>query len=152
MDRRAQNVSEGQSCEDSRRSKQRMIHCGVNYPSLITPQILDSPYCTGGSSRRCLRLLRKICSSWMVLPPTYVLSGKLSVPATQPVAFGGFSDIFKGTLSGESVCVKRLRISTTGDLVAVKQVTAFHAFQLSNPDKSPRHFARRPWCGNVSTT
>ena len=64
----------------------------------------------------------------MVLPPTYEASEELSVPATQPVTFGGFSDIFKGTLSGGSVCVKRLRIATTGDLVAIKRVTAFHIF------------------------
>ena len=64
----------------------------------------------------------------MVLPPTYEVSNELSVPATLPFAFGGFSDIFKGTLAGESVCVKRLRMSTMGDLVAIKQVTDFHIF------------------------
>ena len=99
-----------------------MTHYRANYLSLIAPQILDGLDCTGPPFRKCLRLLQKICSSRTVLPSAYEVSDKLSVTATSPVAFGGFCDVYKGTLSGENVGIKRLRISTTGDQAAVKQV------------------------------
>ena len=105
-----------------------MIHRRATYLSLIVPQILDGLDCTGSPFRECLRLLQKICSFRTVLPAAYEVSEKLSVAATPPVAFGGFCDVYKGTLSGESVGIKRLRISTTGDQVAVKRVAHFHIF------------------------
>ena len=107
-----------------------MTHCSASCVSLIALQIFYGLDYADSSSGKCLRLLQKICSSWTVLPPTYEVSDELSVPATLPFAFGGFCDIFKGTLAGESVCVKRLRISTMGDQAAVKQVTRFHIFGL----------------------
>ena len=64
----------------------------------------------------------------MVLPRNCEVSDELSVPTTKPVAFGGFCDAYKGTLSGENVCVKRLRISSESGQAAVKRVTYFHIF------------------------
>lgn len=58
----------------------------------------------------------------MILPPTYEVSGKLSFNSTEAVAFGGFGDAYKGLLGPKNVCIKRLRISATGDQALVKQV------------------------------
>lgn len=67
-------------------------------------------------------MLQKICSLRMILPTTYKVSGELSFDATQPVAFGGFCDVHKGYLGAADVCIKRLRISATGDREMVKKV------------------------------
>ena len=107
-----------------------MTHCGANYLPLITPQILDGLDRTGSPFKKCLRLLRKTCSALTVLPSTYELSGELSVTTTLPVAFGGFCDVYKGTLPGGNVCIKRFRISTPDDQVAVRQVAHLHIFDL----------------------
>ena len=66
----------------------------------------------------------------MVLPSTYEISDVLLVTTILPIAHGGFCDVYKGTLSGENVCIKRLRISTMGGQAAVKQVAHFHIFDL----------------------
>ena len=62
----------------------------------------------------------------MILPSTYEVSGELSCTATQPIAFGGFCDVYKGRLGLERVCIKRLRISVTGNRMLVKQVSHPH--------------------------
>ena len=88
-----------------------------------TPQILGVLDSRSSPFRKCLRVLQKVCSSRMILPSTYEVSGELSLTSTQPVAFGGFCDVHKGSLGGADVCIKRLRISTTGDRAAVRRVT-----------------------------
>ena len=92
------------------------------------PQIVDGLDHTSSSFRKGLHTLRKICSSRTILPPTYELSEKLSFQTTQIVAFGGFCDVYKGSLAGADVCVKRLRISTTGGQEAVKKVPHLYIF------------------------
>ena len=100
-----------------------MAHFIANYVPLIHPQILNDLDGMGLPTRKCLYVLRKICSSRMILPSVYEVSGKLLFTTGQPLAFGGFCDVYKGTLGGADVCIKRLRISTMGGRVAVKQVT-----------------------------
>lgn len=98
-------------------------------------QILDNIDRTGPQSRKCLHVLREICFSRTVLPSTYEVSGELSCCTTgQPVACGGFSDIHKGTLNGEDVCIKLLREPTKGNKAAVGQVIHPHAIpQIAKP-------------------
>ena len=86
-------------------------------------QILDNLNPLDPPSRKCPQVLQKLCSSRAIPPLGYEVSGELSITTTQPVAFGGFCDVYKGTLGGADVCIKRLRISTMGGRVAVKQVT-----------------------------
>ena len=90
---------------------------------LSPPQILDGLDGTGSSFRKCLLLLRKICSSRTVLPASHKVSSALSFNAMEVVARGGFCDVYKETLLIGDVCIKRLRISTTGDQAKVKQVS-----------------------------
>ena len=65
-------------------------------------------------------MLRKICHSRKILPATYELAGVQLVPEIQ-TAYGGFSDIYKGTLS-EAICIKKLRITTQGDQEKIREV------------------------------
>jgi len=88
---------------------------------LILSQILIRLDRTGGSSRKCLHVLRKICGSRKVLPTAYELSRDVLPIRQSPDAFGGFCDAYEGTLSVR-VCIKRLKISVTGDLGKVKKV------------------------------
>jgi len=105
-----------------------MAHLIANYIPLIDPQILNDLDGMGLPTRKCLHVLRKVCSSGMILPSTYEVSGELSFTTVQPLAFGGFCDVYKGTLGGADVCIKRLRISTRGDQMAVRQVTRNYIF------------------------
>ena len=69
------------------------------------PQILDGLDPTGSPFRKSLQVLRKVCSSRMILPSTYKVSDELSFTTTQPVEFGGFCDVYKGSLAGADVCI-----------------------------------------------
>ena len=77
----------------------------------------------GSPSRKCLHILQKICSSKRILPPTYEVSGELSLSTMEVAAYGGFCDAYRGTLDRAGVCIKRLRISTTGDQAMVRKVS-----------------------------
>jgi len=66
----------------------------------------------------------------MILPATYEVSGALSSVTVEAAAFGGFIDVFKGSLGVADVSIKRLRISTTGDGVVVKKVLHPHNIRL----------------------
>jgi len=46
----------------------------------------------------------------MILPTSYTLSSSLLNIGRQPVASGGSGDIYRGTLNGLNVCVKRVRV------------------------------------------
>ncbi|KAF9644875.1 kinase-like protein [Thelephora ganbajun] len=74
-----------------------------------------------GSSRKCLRVLRKICGFRKVLPTAYELPRDLLSLSQSPNANGGYCDAYEGTISVK-VCIKRLRISVTGDQEKVKEL------------------------------
>jgi hypothetical protein len=50
----------------------------------------------------------------MLIPSSHVLSIDLLNTNKKPFAHGGFSDVFQGTYAGLGVCVKRLRVASTG--------------------------------------
>ena len=79
-------------------------------PSLRPAQTLGSLNPSGPSFRKCLRELRKICGTKMILPISYILSSPLLNIDRQLSVSGGFSDIYKGSLDGSTVCVKRIRV------------------------------------------
>lgn len=66
----------------------------------------------------------------MILPPMYEVTGTLSFNNKEAVAYSGFCDIYKGSLSITDVCIKRLRISTMSNRTKVKQVSRLHNLQL----------------------
>ena len=74
-------------------------------------------------------MLQKICGTKKILPATYDVSGTLSIHNEPPRAHGGFCDAFIGTLRTE-VCVKKLRVYTSGSQDAAKEVARlFHAIR-----------------------
>ena len=76
-----------------------------------TVQILDVGPIADDVLRRCLHKLRTICSRRAILPSSYTISGDLARVGDHPVAFGGFSDVWKGTHNDTNVCIKHLRVS-----------------------------------------
>lgn len=76
-------------------------------------------------------MLRKICGSRKVLPTTYEVSREVSSIRQLPDASGGFGDVYEGSLSAK-VCIKRLRISSTGDQEKVKEVSHSRNLLLNN--------------------
>ena len=81
----------------------------LRYP-LKQPQALDTLDPASPAFRKCLRELRNLCGTRMILPTSYTLLSLLLTIGRQPVASGGSGDIYKGTLSGSAVCVKRVRV------------------------------------------
>jgi len=45
-----------------------------------------------------------------ILPSSYTLSSDLLNISLDPFASGGFGDVFRGTLNGSRVCIKRMRV------------------------------------------
>ncbi|KAF9789636.1 kinase-like domain-containing protein [Thelephora terrestris] len=72
---------------------------------------LDVIPITDDVSRRCLHKLQAICGRHKILPSSYNIPGDLTIIDDDPVAFGGFSDVWEGTYDGKKVCIKRLRIT-----------------------------------------
>jgi serine/threonine protein kinase len=86
-------------------------------------------------------VLQTICRSKKILPTTYELAGVRAVPGNS-VACGGFCDAYRGTIS-EDVCIKQLRISTTGDRDMVKEVPCLLNIRLDRlPLTNPKLFCR----------
>lgn len=75
-------------------------------------QILDGLDRAGSPFREGLHVLQEICGSRAVLPATYDMPDKLSLN-TNWVASDGSSAIYKGSLGGADVRIKRLRTYTT---------------------------------------
>lgn len=91
------------------------------------PQTLECLNQMGSPFRDCLHILRAVCSSRMVLPPTYEVSGTLSFGALVPAACGEFSNVYRGTLHMADVCIVRLRESLATDhWTTAKQVPHLH--------------------------
>lgn len=59
-----------------------------------------------------MRLLRKMAQNYGALPPSFLL-GDLAPAGNRAVCGGGFSDIWKGKLGDQDVCIKVLRVFTT---------------------------------------
>ena len=70
---------------------------------------------TGIAFERTHRKLQRICSSPMLLPPSYLLPAEALLVEERPFACGGFSDVYKGMFDGSQVCIKKLRIASSSD-------------------------------------
>ena len=71
---------------------------------------------TGIAFERTHRKLQRICTSPMLLPPSYLLTAEALLVEEPPFFCGDFSDAYKGTCNGSQVCVKKLRIASASDL------------------------------------
>ena len=80
-------------------------------PSLLKrTQALDIIDPASSGYVKCLRELRNICGSKMILPTSYTLSSSLLNIDDRPVAPGGPSYVYRGTLNDSRVCVKRVQV------------------------------------------
>ena len=113
-------------------------------------QILDGLDRMGSPFRDCLHVLREICCSRTVLPPSYEVFSALSFVTAHPVASGSWSDVYRGTLGTADVCIKRLLV-TLDSWARCKQVSYLHSLRLDGrPERFWRTFVGRQWCGNTS--
>ena len=99
-----------------------------------TPQALSTIPTTDDVFRQCLRKLRAICGCHTTLPSSHVVSGDLVKIGSHPIAFGGFADVWEGTLGGRKVCVKVLRVTLNEDQSLTKVRLAASAFHLPATD------------------
>jgi len=94
----------------------KVIHPVAIPGSPLKPaQTLDGLDPSSATSRKCLRELRSRCGASATLPTSYTLSCHLFNIGSDPFAKGGYGDVYKGTLDGSSVCVKRIRVYTKDD-------------------------------------
>ena len=120
---------------------------------LVTKQVLQvlSVIPTADDvSRRCLRKLQVVCGDNMTLPSSYTVPGDLTRIGDQPVAFGGFADVWEGTYCGEKICVKVLRVSLNDDQALTKVRTRHRRGFFMSAEKHDRGCSRsskRSLCG-----
>lgn len=109
-------------------------------------QVLNSLDPTAVAFRRTLRKLQGICASQSLLPSSHILSNDHLNIQEEPFASGGYSDVYKGILSGLDVCVKELRVaSTSSSDQARKGTTSFNFVdRASHTNESYRCFTERP--------
>ena len=62
-----------------------------------------------------MRELRTICGTRGILPTSYTLPPDLLSIDLDPFARGGYGDVYRGTLDGSMVCVKRMQVYTGDD-------------------------------------
>jgi hypothetical protein len=62
-----------------------------------------------------MRELRTICGAGRILPTSCTLSSNLLNIGPNPFIAGGYGDVYKGTLNGSKVCIKRMRVYTGDD-------------------------------------
>ena len=74
-------------------------------------QVLDSLDPFDSASQKCIRELKRVCGTHMILPTSYTIASNRLTIDPFPFAAGGFGDMHNGTLDGSPVCVKRLRVS-----------------------------------------
>ncbi|KAJ7575172.1 kinase-like domain-containing protein [Mycena floridula] len=60
----------------------------------------------------CLQNLRRIIKKFDILPPSFVVHDIVLDEPRRPLFGGGFADVYKGSLKGQHVCLKVLRIFT----------------------------------------
>ena len=94
----------------------------LSFSPLKSTQALDCLDPFSPASRKCLRELRTICSTRVILPPSYALPSQPLQINSIPFASGGSGDVYKGTLDRSNVCVKRIRVYTEDVLQTAAKV------------------------------
>jgi len=95
-----------------------------------TLQALGAIVTTDEVSRQCLRKLQTLCGDNTTLPSSYTVFGDLARVGDEPVAFGGFADVWEGTHCGKKVCIKVLRVTLNDDPALTKVRTATPFFRI----------------------
>ena len=77
-----------------------------------------------GLRTKLFRILRKVCGSQAILPPSSILSNNIAKEGDIALTCGGFTDIWEGRHNGSRVCIKAFRVLTADNLFKIKQVRA----------------------------
>ncbi len=108
-------------------------------------QLID---CKAGDSQFLNRVLHRLVTKEGILPDQLLLHGveKLGEHA---VAWGGFADIWKGTVNGELVALKVLRLygQPEEQKALINVCTSISCAESLGLIRS-RHSAKRHWCGD----
>ena len=102
------------------------------YSPLKPSQVLDGIDPSSAAFRKCLRELGSICGNKGILPRSYRFSSDLNIDP-DPLAGGGYGVVYKGTVNGSIVCVKRVRVYAQEDPRKAKKVCGRHRSSPSSP-------------------
>ena len=113
------------------------LHITPPHLSLKQSQTLGGLDPSGAAFRKCLREFRDICGRG-ILPTSCTLSSHLLNMRSELFDSGGYGDVYKGSLDGSNVCIKRIRVYTKdGPEKAMKVRYRLHRFHyLPLPTKS----------------
>ena len=88
---------------------------------------MSSPAANFTLEVRCSTALRRVSSTYGVLPRSYILPD-VTITDEIPYASGPFMDVWRGHQNGNLVCVKALREGVIADLDEVKRVCGTSVF------------------------
>ena len=91
-------------------------------PHLIPAQALETPNVELDLRRKCVRILRRVCSSETILPRSCILSDNISKEGDAAIAPRWPADVWNGRHNGERVCIKVFHACTAENLPKIKQV------------------------------
>lgn len=80
-------------------------------------------------SASCIAIMRSICGRCAILPTSHMISSGLEVISSQePIASGGFADVFQVNFRGLFVAVKVFRLRSSHRLIKIRKVNTldFH--------------------------
>ena len=96
------------------------------------PQVLSATPVNDEIYRRCLHKLQAICSQNTTLPSSYTISGDLARVGDNPVASGGFADVWEGEHNSIKVCIKCPRITMrTRKIVEKVNIRRWYLFSVN---------------------
>ncbi|KAJ7798018.1 hypothetical protein B0H13DRAFT_2167962, partial [Mycena leptocephala] len=106
----------------------------------LLQDLLDYPLLDDRIRPVILEALRKLSVSSGRIPGCFALSDRLQLDGPHQVAAGGFADVWKGLIRGETVCVKVMRVYQEADVDALLKEFYHEALiwrQLSHPNLLP---------------
>lgn len=123
--------------------------CDVSRPLTgSSPQMLQRPGLDLQLYKKALRHLRQLCHKSGKLPIGCTLTSDIDCDR-EPISSSSFSDVYKGTLGGRSVALKRLRLHID-DQDAVLEVRRYPASQMCFPYFLTRHSSKKRAFGGHS--
>ena len=91
---------------------------------------------------------RQLCVRAGLLPDSHTIPNEFIQTTGDPVAHGGFGDVWEGISSGERVAIKALRIYKDDDVQRVRKVIDQHLFYP--PLASQANFYHKVFCKEVA--
>ena len=115
-----------------------------------TLQALSAIPTTDNVAQECLHKLQAICSYHVTLPPSYIVSGKITRAGDGPITPGGTADMWEGIYRGKNVSIKPPKVPLNDDQTWKKVgirccVSLPHLLKNACGDYS--HSSKRPLCG-----